>query len=57
MKHKTEPIPVRMPTMIAARITVPRLRGLKNEPMLTGRPSAISRHPDRNADWAKIPTA
>ena len=38
-----------------ARTTVPKLRGLKNDPTLTGRPSARSRPPDRNAACTKMP--
>nr|WP_174704892.1 hypothetical protein [Mycobacterium lepraemurium] len=46
-KHSAEAIEVRMPTSSAARNTMPKLRGLKNDPMVTGRPSARSRQPDR----------
>ena len=47
--HRIAPMAVPMPISIAVRNTAPRLRGLKNVPMLTGFPSAMSRQPDTNA--------
>src|SRR3984957_2025506 len=38
-----------------ARTTVPKLRGLKNEPTVTGLPSAMSSPPERNPACTKIP--
>src|SRR5262249_7108726 len=55
--HAKKPIEVRMSTSSAARNAMPKLRGLKNEPMLTAWPSTSSRHPDRNAAWANALTA
>ena len=50
----SDPIAVPMPMTTAVRNTAPRLRGLKNDPMLTGFPSAMSRQPVRSAAAMKI---
>ncbi len=53
MMH-SDPIQVATATNSAVRNTGPRLRGLKNDPMLTGFPSAMSRAPVRIAAAMKI---
>ena len=45
MTHSSEPIAVRMPTMQRRDDDAPDVRGLKNDPMVTGCPLAMSSRP------------
>jgi hypothetical protein len=44
MKH-SEPIEAAMPTSRLTMMTLPTFRGLKNDPIVTGRPLAMSSTP------------
>ena len=56
-RHSAVPSWVRMPTMIVATTTETTLRGRKNEPIETGRPSAMSSSPAYHAEASTPPTA
>src|SRR5215208_3010980 len=54
--HSAYPIEVAMPIISVAMITLPMLRGLKNDPMVTSCPFAMSSTPPMYADWIAATT-